>query len=87
MEALRNKPIGYKAWSRSNTPILLPPDDLLDSSMRDRDAMLLLILNLITENQSLKSENNLLRSEMLMQQANSLVEAKPAATCTSKLDS
>ena len=82
MEALQNPPFGYKARSRSNTPILLQPDDILDSSMHDRDAMLLLILNLITENQSLRSENTLLRSEMHIDEANSSAQAKQAATCS-----
>ena len=86
MAALKEEPIGYKAWSRSNTPIFLPPDGILDNSIQDRDAMLLLISNLIRENQSLKSENKLLRKEMLKDQANSnsSVEAKEAATGSSK---
>ena len=70
MEALQNPPFGYKAWSRSNTPIPTSTDFIFGSTKHDRDAMLLVISNLIKENQTLKTENSLLRSELLRQQAN-----------------
>ena len=94
MEALRNKPIGYKSWSEISPPI--SPDHILSdiyppSSMKNsleysayKDAMLLVISNLIQENRSLKYENDSLRKEMLMQQASSSVEAEQADTFSSK---
>ena len=58
MEALQNPPFGYKAWSRSNTPISTSPDNSAESSMHDKDAMLQIIASLIKDNQTLKTENS-----------------------------
>ena len=94
MEALRNKPIGYKAWSEISPPITpdyflsdIYPSSSMEKSLESaasRDALLIVISNLITENRSLKSENDWLRKKMLMQQASSSVEAEQAATFSSK---
>ena len=68
MAALKEEPIGYEAWSRSNTPIsaVSPdnPDIIFDSSKHDRDAMLQVIATLIAETRSLKSENKQLKAKL-----------------------
>ena len=60
MEALQSTPSGFKAWSKGNTPISVSPDSF-DSSQNERDAMLQVIGFLITENKSLKLENQKLK--------------------------
>ena len=84
MEAFQNTPIGYEAWSRSNTPISTSPDNSAESSMHDRDAMLLIIASLIQENQSIKSENTLLKAQLKMQLGNPSKEEKQAFSSSSK---
>ena len=72
----------FKTPTAPHRPNLTEPDNSADSSMHDKDAMLLVIASLIHENQKLESENHLLRSEMLMQQAN--FSAKQATSCSGK---
>ena len=64
MEALQNTPFGWKAWSKENSPISVSTDSF-DSSQHERDAMLQVIGFLITENKSLKLENQKLKEARL----------------------
>ena len=74
MEALRNKPLGYKSWSELSPPSI--PDNFGNSMKNslgyasEREAFITVIFSLITDNQTLKTENSLLRSKILMQHAN-----------------
>ena len=50
MQHDKEKSLGYKALSKRNTPLLVSPDIIFDSSLHDRDVMLHVFATLIAEN-------------------------------------
>ena len=89
MEALRNPPFGYEAWSRSNTPISVSPDNpdfIFGSSKHDRDAMFRIIGTLITENQTLKLENQQLKHKLKYDRQRKLEKAHQEPKCRKSHD-